>query len=136
MSGQEKYKGVAFLTKSSDPKDGLAKVTLKVENATADPSWPLSVDTEVMVPPGTSVYNMLLQAFHNGAIKFQAGWYGNYWSHFIESINGLKEESTMAYHSVWSFEDGKGNAFDRGVDLISVYDGDTIVFRYFKYRHA
>ncbi|XP_066272184.1 uncharacterized protein [Branchiostoma lanceolatum] len=129
MSGQKKYRGVAFLTKAGDGTDGLATVTLKVENA-VNPSCPSTV-AEVEVPPGTSVYNMLLQAFYNGAITFNASWYGQFWSHFIYSINGLEEDDKQGTY--WSFEDGQGSAFDRGVDLISVYNGDTIVFRYVKY---
>ncbi|CAH1252913.1 MFSD2A [Branchiostoma lanceolatum] len=91
-------------------QDGLATVTLKVENA-VNPSCPSTV-TEVEVPPGTSVYNMLLQAFYNGAITFQASWYGQFWSHFIYSINGLEEDDKQGTY--WSFEDGQGSAFDRG----------------------
>ncbi|MGI4416858.1 hypothetical protein ACR2V2_26055, partial [Klebsiella pneumoniae] len=98
------------------------------------PNWAGTVDTHVLVPPGSSLYLMLLQAVADGKITFTATWYGTYWSHFINSINGLGSDGG----GYWSFEgqdhDGQGYEFDRGVDLISVYDWDTIQFRYVKYE--
>ncbi|XP_066272185.1 uncharacterized protein [Branchiostoma lanceolatum] len=134
MSGQEKYKGVAFLPKPSDPKDGLAKVTLKISSL-MDQSWPGISVNEVMVPPGTSVYNLMLQAAHDGAVEFEAVWSGKNWSHFIYSINGLKELQPAAEsYTVWGFGDGERNRFHRDVDLVSVKDGDTIEFLYTRFK--
>ncbi|XP_078669652.1 uncharacterized protein LOC144910388 isoform X2 [Branchiostoma floridae x Branchiostoma belcheri] len=148
MSAQKKMMEAAFAagTSAGGAADGLAKVILKVENA-VDPDWPATVNTTVLVPPGSSVYHMLLQAFKDDKIAFNASWYGQYWSHFINSINGLKNQfkgglkipfltvpwKNLGSNYYWSFEDGAGNAFDRGVDLISVYDGDVIKFRYVEY---
>ncbi|XP_019618044.1 PREDICTED: uncharacterized protein LOC109465292 [Branchiostoma belcheri] len=132
MNAQKKMMEAAFAAGTSaggaTDTDGLAKVILKVENA-VDPDWPATVNTVVLVPPGSSVYHMLLQAFKDGKIAFNASWYGQYWSHFIDSLNGLKNQG----FNYWNFQDGEGNEFDRGVDLISVYDGDVIKFRYVEY---
>ncbi|XP_078669460.1 uncharacterized protein LOC144910346 [Branchiostoma floridae x Branchiostoma belcheri] len=129
MSAQKKMIEAAFAagTSGGGAPDGLAKVRLKVENA-VDKNWTGTVDTVVLVPPGTSVYHMLLQACNERKIKFVASWDGQWWSHLIYSINGLcsnKHEKTY-----WSFMGGGEYVFDRGVDLISVYDGDVIKFRY------
>ncbi|XP_066296921.1 uncharacterized protein [Branchiostoma lanceolatum] len=106
-----------------------ADVTLKVVNEITRPTW--SYVRNVNVPAGVSVYQVLLQA---GAdfrdFRFGATYYGYLSGHYICSINGLA--SSVADKAYWGFENGRSYQFDRGVDLIHVYDGDTIVFRYTK----
>ncbi|XP_019617883.1 PREDICTED: uncharacterized protein LOC109465178 [Branchiostoma belcheri] len=127
MSAQKKMIEAALAAgKSADDKpDGLVEVTLKAEN-TLDPNWPVT-DTVMKVPLGSSVYYMLLQAYKDGKItELGARWYVDFWSHLIESINGVKNKD----NKYWRFEDGEGNAFEYGVDRIPLRDGDVIKFRY------
>ncbi|CAH1273005.1 ZSCAN20 [Branchiostoma lanceolatum] len=106
-------------------------------------AWPLRVRNDldptfqpnlisVSVPPGSSVYTLLLQASADDPnFTFQAEYYGSQSSHLITSINGVaacEDDRTF-----WRFENKKKVRFDRGVDLISVFDGDVIVFRFKRY---
>ncbi|CAH1252917.1 Hypp1036 [Branchiostoma lanceolatum] len=66
---------------------------------------------------------------------FEAVWSGKNWSHFIYSINGLKEMQPAAEsYTVWAFGDGERNSFHRDVDLVSVKDGDIIEFLYTRFK--
>ncbi|XP_078617269.1 uncharacterized protein LOC144885258 [Branchiostoma floridae x Branchiostoma japonicum] len=106
-----------------------ADVTLKVINEITRPTW--SYVRKVNVPAGVSVYQMMLQAqtdFRD--FSFEGTYYSDLSSHFICSINNLASNATgKAY---WGFENGVNYQFDRGVDLVLVYDCDTIVLRYTK----
>ncbi|XP_035697524.1 uncharacterized protein LOC118430648 [Branchiostoma floridae] len=106
-----------------------ADVTLKVINEITRPTW--SYSRTVSVPAGVSVYEMMLQAqtdFRD--FRFEGTYYSDLSSHFICSFNNLA--SNVTGNTYWGFENGVNYQFDRGVDLILVYDGDTIVFRYTK----
>ncbi|XP_078691215.1 myb/SANT-like DNA-binding domain-containing protein 7 [Branchiostoma floridae x Branchiostoma belcheri] len=115
---------------SKGPGTGLATVTLKVKND-LDPGFQ-PYEACVSVPPRSSVYTLLLQASANDPnFTFQAEYYGSLSSHLITSINGVaasEEDRTF-----WRFENKKKFKFDRGVDLIGVFDDDVIVFRFKHY---
>ncbi|XP_066296918.1 uncharacterized protein [Branchiostoma lanceolatum] len=106
-----------------------ADVTLKVVNEITRPAW--SYVRNVTAPAGVSVYQVLLQAqTDNRDFRFGCTYYSYLSSHYMCSINGLA--SSVANKTYWGFENGVSYQFDRGVDLIHVYDNDTIVFRYTK----
>ncbi|XP_019619524.1 PREDICTED: uncharacterized protein LOC109466268 isoform X1 [Branchiostoma belcheri] len=107
---------------------GLATVTLKIENS-LDPDFE-SAEYQVSVPVGNSVFQMMVAATKEfDDFTFGATYFSEYGGHFINSINGLAGNTDDK--TFWSFENGKGVAFDRGVDLISVHaNDDVIVFRF------
>ncbi|XP_066292612.1 zinc finger and SCAN domain-containing protein 29-like [Branchiostoma lanceolatum] len=142
-SQEEDLEGVVVLY--SQGGTGLATVTLKVRND-LDPTFQPN-QISVSVPPGSSVYTLLLQASaDNPNFTFQAEYYGSQSSHMITSINGVA--ANVDDRTFWRFENRRKVRFDRGksegyivepffsfsgVDLISVFDGDVIVFRFKHY---
>ncbi|XP_019619527.1 PREDICTED: uncharacterized protein LOC109466268 isoform X3 [Branchiostoma belcheri] len=113
-----------------DPLDSGRRttVTLRVENS-LDPNF-VSCEYQVSVPVRKSVFQTMVAAtrqFDN--FTFRATYFPEYAGHFIDSINGLAGSSHSKTY--WRFENGWGEAFDRGVDLILVHaNDDVIVFRY------
>ncbi|KAI8491226.1 hypothetical protein Bbelb_308590 [Branchiostoma belcheri] len=107
---------------------GKATVTLKIENS-LDPDFE-SAEYQVSVPVGNSVFQMMVAATKQfDDFTFRATYFPEYAGHFIDSINGLAGSSHSKTY--WRFENGWGEAFDRGVDLILVHaNDDVIVFRY------
>ncbi|CAH1265542.1 Hypp3194 [Branchiostoma lanceolatum] len=104
---------------------GGATVTMKIENSLV----PESRQYNVSVPAGNTVFQMMVAAtMQFSDFTFRDTYYPSLASHFIDSINGLA--GSTADKTFWRFEDGNGAAFDRGVDLINVYNGDVIVFRF------
>ncbi|XP_078609667.1 uncharacterized protein LOC144880975 [Branchiostoma floridae x Branchiostoma japonicum] len=104
---------------------GLATVTLKVIND-LDPKFQ-PYQAFMSVPPRSSVYTLLLQASADDPdFTFQAEYYDSLSSHNITSINGVT--ASVKDETYWSFENKEKEKFDRGVDLIGVFDGDVIVF--------
>ncbi|XP_035694643.1 uncharacterized protein LOC118428642 [Branchiostoma floridae] len=118
------------VTLASQGGTGLATVTLKVRND-LDPAFQ-PYRASMSVPPRSSVYTLLLQASADDPdFTFQAEYYGYLSSHMITSINGVKVSE--AERTFWRFENKKKVKFDRGVDLIGVFDGDVIMFRFKHY---
>ncbi|XP_066284439.1 uncharacterized protein [Branchiostoma lanceolatum] len=106
-----------------------ATVTMKILNS-LNSSWP-SAEYQVSVPVATSVFQMMVAATKEfpGDFTFRATYFPEYAGHFIDSINGLAGDT--ADQTFWRFENGRGVAFDRGVDLILVHaNNDVIVFRF------
>ncbi|XP_035694446.1 uncharacterized protein LOC118428470 isoform X2 [Branchiostoma floridae] len=112
---------------------GLATVTLKVINDLDPASQPYQAS--VSVPPRSSVYTLLLQASADDPdFTFQAEYDDEWSSHLVTSINGVTASNEDGTY--WSFENQYKVAFDRGVDLIGVFNTDVIVFRFKSWRVA
>eukprot|EP00058_Branchiostoma_floridae_P013882 XP_002599370.1 hypothetical protein BRAFLDRAFT_64272 [Branchiostoma floridae] len=67
-------------------------------------------------------------------VRFQAEYDDEWSSHLVTSINGATASNKDGTY--WSFEDQYDAAFDRGVDLIGVFNTDVIVFRFKSWRVA
>ncbi|XP_078596186.1 uncharacterized protein LOC144873085 [Branchiostoma floridae x Branchiostoma japonicum] len=129
---QSDSSGSSESTSSESSEESIqANVTLKIENS-LDSSWS-AAEYNVLVPVGTSVYEMMVAATEQfDDFTFEATFFQQYGGHFIDSINSLA--GSTADQTYWRFENGYGVPFDRGVDLILVHaNDDVIVFSFASY---